>query len=106
MEKLFIFTFDSGNIIFFNVGPYDAQWSSKPDDWYFTKASLTSALQYLINICYFQVGSLLFRQKIGIPMGSSPAPFLANLFLFYHEKEWIANNDRNRLGISSTHLDT
>ena len=38
-----------------------------------------------------QVGSNIFRQKIGIPMGSDPAPFFANLFLFYYESEWLRN---------------
>ena len=27
-------------------------------------------------------------------MGSSPAPFLANLFLFHYEKEWIEKTER------------
>ena len=31
----------------------------------------------------------LFRQKIGIPMGTDCAPFLANLFLYSYEYEWI-----------------
>ena len=31
----------------------------------------------------------IFRQVIGIPMGSDPAPFFANLFLFHFESEWL-----------------
>ena len=31
----------------------------------------------------------MFRQIVGIPMGSDPAPFFANLFLFFYESEWI-----------------
>jgi len=31
----------------------------------------------------------LFRQKIGIPIGTDCAPFLANLFLFTYEHEWM-----------------
>ena len=27
-------------------------------------------------------------QKIGIPMGSDPAPFMANLFIYY-ENRWV-----------------
>ena len=29
------------------------------------------------------------RQKIGIPMGTDCAPFLANLFLYSYEYKWI-----------------
>ena len=29
------------------------------------------------------------RQIIGIPLGSEPAPFMANLFSYYNEKEWL-----------------
>ena len=37
----------------------------------------------------FYVLSLLFRQVIGIPMGSDPAPFMANLFLYFYENKWV-----------------
>ena len=40
------------------------------------------ALEYLMGNCYFTFGSKVFRQVIGIPMGSDPAPFMANLFLY------------------------
>ena len=42
-----------------------------------------------INNSFFQVGSEIFRQVIGIPMGSDPAPFFANLFLFFYETRWL-----------------
>ena len=29
------------------------------------------------------------RQIIGIPMGSDPAPFFANLFLYHYERKWM-----------------
>ena len=31
----------------------------------------------------------MYEQKIGIPMGTDCAPFLANLFLFAHEYNWV-----------------
>ena len=31
----------------------------------------------------------MFRQIIGIPMGTDCAPFLANLFLFAYEYKWL-----------------
>ena len=46
-------------------------------------------MKYLLENCYFELGSNIFRQVIGIPMGSDPAPFFANLFLFYCDSKWI-----------------
>ena len=41
--------------------------------------------------CFFTCGEHIFRQVIGIPMGSDPAPFMANLFLYHFESKWIKN---------------
>ena len=38
-------------------------------------------------------------QVIGIPMGSDPAPFFANLFLTYKEADWL--NVQRKLGTIS-----
>jgi hypothetical protein len=38
------------------------------------------------------IGDKVFRQVIGIPMGTDCAPFLANLFLFSYEFQWM--NDK------------
>ena len=56
---------------------------------YFTKDSIKNAVTFLITNCYFKLGNKLFRQDIGIPMGSDPAPFFANLFLYHYESSWI-----------------
>ena len=56
---------------------------------YFTKDSIKSAVSFLVSNCYFKLGSKLFRQDIGIPMGSDPAPFFANLFLYHYESRWL-----------------
>ena len=46
-------------------------------------------LNWLIDNIYVTFGDKVFRQKIGIPMGTDCAPFLANLFLYSYEYEWI-----------------
>lgn len=55
----------------------------------FTKEDVTNAVSFLIRNCYFKLGDKLFRQDIGIPMGSDPAPFFANLFLYHYESLWL-----------------
>lgn len=44
---------------------------------------------HLIKETYFQIGNLLFKQCIGIPMGIDPAPFWANLHLYVYEYKFI-----------------
>ena len=52
--------------------------------WY-SKDSVSSALKFLIENAYFEVGGKLFQQKVCIPIGIDPAPFLVNLFVTYYE---------------------
>ena len=45
--------------------------------------------EYLIDNIYIRFGDSVFRQVIGIPMGTNCAPLLANLYLFYHEYNFL-----------------
>ena len=54
------------------------------------------AVSYLLN-CYFTVGPKIFYQIIGISMGSNPAPFFANLFLYFYESKWMNELKKNDL---------
>jgi hypothetical protein len=46
----------------------------------------------LIDNIYVKVGGRCFKQTLGIPMGTDCAPYLANLYLYARESEWIAKN--------------
>ena len=59
---------------------------------------MSSALKFFIENVYFEVGGKLIRQKIGIPIGMDPAPFLANLFLAYYEIHWVKKIQRTDYG--------
>ena len=63
----------------------------------FSKTMVKEALEYLMNNCFFTFGNKIFRQVIGIPMGSDPAPFMANLFLYHYESRWIKNLKKDDL---------
>ena len=52
-------------------------------------------LSHLITECNFQFGNQVFLQKIGIPMGIDPAPFWANLYLYYYEKKYVMSLIKN-----------
>ena len=47
------------------------------------------ALTFLIDNVYTKFGSKLFRQIIGIPMGTNCAPLVADLFLFCYERDFM-----------------
>ena len=46
-------------------------------------------IDFLIDSIYIKIGSHLFRQYTGIPMGTNCAPLLASLFLYSHEVEFL-----------------
>ena len=85
MNELIDFCFKGGTNQHVAVTSHGAHWVSRPDKHKicFSKTSFKEAVKYLMSNCLFTVGSLLFRQVIGIPMGSDPAPFMANQFLLY-----------------------
>lgn len=61
----------------------DAKWEKETRSRVvvFTKKNtLKKDTKYFLQNCYSEVGKTIFRQIIGIPMGSDPAPSFANLF--------------------------
>ena len=65
-------------------------WGKKSkDNIGFSKSTLITSLKHLIQNCYFMVAISLLRQKIGIPMGTEPATFWANLFLYIYENKYM-----------------
>ena len=61
----------------------------------FNVESIIECCKFLVSNAYFRIGDAIFRQTIGIPMGSDPAPFFANLFLSYYEAKWIKSQQNN-----------
>ena len=71
--------------------------NSKKHNISFDKTSLKLSINYLLNQCFFNVNSLTFHQIIGIPMGSSLAFFMVNLFLFTYESKWLLDTKKSNL---------
>ena len=63
--------------------------SVRGNTFYFDINSLIEAIDFLLDNCYFTLGSYIFRQLIGVPIGVSPGPYIANLVLFYYENKFI-----------------
>ena len=63
----------------------NAYWSDVPSSSLKQSISeqvLVNYMEYLIDNIYVIIGSRIYRQCIGIPMGTNCAPLVANLFLF------------------------
>ena len=56
---------------------------------YFSCRELCLAIDFLIDNIYVRFGSSVFRQVIGIPMGTNSAPLLADLFLHTFEYDFM-----------------
>ena len=44
---------------------------------------------FVLKIIFIKFGSKLYRQIVGIPMGSYCAPLVADLFLFYYKRDFM-----------------
>ena len=82
MKKLFIWPAVK-NVLFWllkNIKKYDL-WSCQ---------KVTDALIYLLDNIYIRFGSKLYRQNVGIPMGTNCAPpLVADLLLFCYERDFM-----------------
>ena len=85
--------FDDKSRKYLSVTKSGAHWvkGSKTVGKRYDVNDVKDALKYLVYNSFFLVGDNVFRQKIGMPMGSDPAPYLANLYLAHRETEWIKN---------------
>ena len=50
---------------------------------------MCDALHYLLDNIFIRFGSKLYRQIVGIPMGTNCAPLVADLFLFCYERDFM-----------------
>ena len=99
LNELVDFCFKGSTKNYITVDNYRARWTDEPDNnkVFFTKMSLKKSIKYLLNNCFFKFGDKVLRQVIGIPMGSDPAPFMANLFLYFYENKWILKTKKSNL---------
>ena len=61
----------------------------------YTADDICKMIEFLIDNIFVQFGGHLFRQAIGIPMGTNCAPLLADLFLYSYENEILDNMIRS-----------
>ena len=59
---------------------------------------MCDALHYLLDNIFIRFGSKLYRQIVGIPMGTNCAPLVADLFLFCYERDFMLSLSDNNQG--------
>ena len=58
------------------------------------------ALTFLLDNIYIRFGSKLYRQIVGIPMGTNCTPLVADLFLFCYERAFVLSlSEDNQSGV-------
>ena len=61
---------------------------------------MCDALHYLLDNIFIRFGTKLYRQIVGIPMGTKCAPLVADLFLFCYERDFMLSlSDNNQADI-------
>ena len=61
---------------------------------------MCDALHYLLDNIFIRFGSKVYRQIVGIPMGTNCAPLAADLFLFCYEIDFMLSlPDNNQADI-------
>ena len=53
--------------------------------------NVCDALSYLLDNINIRFGNELYRQSVGIPMGTHCAPLVADLFLFCYERDFMTS---------------
>ena len=55
----------------------------------YTANDICKMIEFLVDNIYVRFGGQLFRQMVGIPMGTNCAPLLADLFPYSYENELL-----------------
>ena len=79
--------------LYVKVNKSTATWSDKivknAKAHYMSKTDIMESFKYLINNIYVKFNNTIYRQTVGIPMGTDCAPDLANIFLFSYEYKYV-----------------
>ena len=76
---------------YIKVGRNKSYFTSDPlnGDNKYTANDICKMIEFFVDNIYVRFGGELFRQMVGIPMGTNCAPLLADLFLYSYEIEFL-----------------
>ena len=65
--------------------------SNKNSGFSLSTNQLLECINFIIDQSFIMYKGKVYRQRVGIPMGTNCAPYLANLFLYAYEETYIHN---------------
>ena len=91
MHKVLTLAFGKTDSIYVNHN--SAMWSQPKYGTFqrLNKFELMEMIRFVVSNTYFQFGGRVYKQVIGIPMGTDCAPWIANLTLFAYEFVFLTN---------------
>ena len=95
-------TFNREGSLYLACNDKNAFFTSEQPKWYklWSCQKMCDALHYLLDNIFIRFGSKLYRQIVGIPMGTNCAPLVADLFLFCYERDFMLSlSDNNQADI-------
>ena len=91
LSALIKWSFDKSGSPFICCNSFNAFFSNDKRNKYtnWTYLDIINALKYLLDNIFVRFGTLVYRQVIGIPMGTNCAPLIADLFLYCYESKFM-----------------
>ena len=71
-----------------------------------SKELLIELIEYLVDNIFIKIGNRVYRQCVGIPMGTDCAPLIANLYLFFYEYNYIKSLLKNNFNCAKKFTNT
>ena len=100
LTRLIEQTFNRDGSLYFACNDKIALFTSEQPKRYqsWSCQKLCDALHYLLGNIFIRFGLKLYRQIVGIPMGTNCAPLVADLFLLCYERDFmlsLSDNNQN-----------
>ena len=85
LERKHFIWLETKNVLFSDVYKNYKLWSCQ---------NVCEALVYFLDNIFIRFGTKIYRQTIGIPMGTNCAPLVPDLFLYYYERDFMMSLSR------------
>ena len=99
LTELLELTFNKEGSLYLACNDKNAYFTSEQPKRYklWSCQKMCDALHYLLDNIFIRFVSKLYRQIVGIPMGTNCAPLVADLFLFCYERDFMLSlSDNNQ----------
>ena len=101
-SKIFNKVFKLEGKQFINVGYKEAYFSSRQNSrgCSFRLNDMIEILEFILDNIFVKFGSKIYKQVIGVPIGSDSGADIANLLLFSYESEYIEKVSKQNITLA------